>query len=446
MNGEVCVLDDGRRVRFSLKKRERDPCFLVSFKGPCGGRKERSTKETNKKRAADAAINLIREAFTPRVLTKKPTWDEAISVMTRRMEADNLRPKTIQQYLLVVSSLRRAFPEVLGPAGITPEMASRYKAMRREAGVGVRTIKGNLDNLGIVYNKWWIKEGHLLEHDPFADVTPPKADNPTPRLITPGEVQAFLDWMDARWDGWRLPRLFLEVNSLVGCRITELASAKKSGLKEGRLHFEAVTTKGRKERAVRLPPPVFEELARLPGRTYVFEAFSDQLRGLHLAKGRPHHAKRVRGYTPERLKDWMENQAVLYFEARPEARKFKLHNLRGTAMSVAKMAGVSFEDAAIAFGRHPATMREHYLALDETAISDRGWPRSRGPPGWAAGSILRHRRSGPSPTRPPDASNVGRNGGDDPLESTKDLGLVALSPLILVPKRGLEPPRAWLAH
>lgn len=368
---EVCVLDDGRRVRFSLKRRERDPFYLASFRGPDGRRKELSTREPNKKRAADAAVVMIREAFAPKTITKEPTWDEAIAAMTRQMEADNLRPTTMQQYLLVVSSLRKAFPQAKGPAEITPEMASRYKAIRRAAGVGVRTIQGNLDNLRIVYNKWWIKECRLLDHDPFADVTPPKADRPTPRLVASEEAQAFLDWLECRWNGWRLPRLFLEVKALVGCRITELVAARSSGLKEGRLHFEAVTTKGRKERAVRLPGSTFDELKAISGKTYVFEAFSEGLKDLHTRRGRLNHARRVRGYEPQRLKDWMENQAALYFEEVPTARKFKLHNLRGTAMSVAKMAGVSFEEAAIAFGCHPETMRQHYLALDEVAITDR---------------------------------------------------------------------------
>ena len=37
----------------------------------------------------------------------------------------------------------------------------------------------------------------------------------------------------------------------------------------------------------------------------------------------------------------------------------------------AKMAGVSYDDAAIAFGCNPDTMRKHYLALEEIEISDR---------------------------------------------------------------------------
>ena len=60
-----------------------------------------------------------------------------------------------------------------------------------------------------------------------------------------------------------------------------------------------------------------------------------------------------------------------YLKTHPEAKKFKLHNFRGTAMSKALEAGVSYEHAAVAFGCNPATMRQHYIALDEVAISDR---------------------------------------------------------------------------
>ena len=62
---EVCVLDDGRRVRFSLKRRVRDPFFLANFRGPDGKPKEPSTRESNKKRATDAAIVLIRDLYAP---------------------------------------------------------------------------------------------------------------------------------------------------------------------------------------------------------------------------------------------------------------------------------------------------------------------------------------------------------------------------------------------
>jgi len=190
-------------------------------------------------------------------------------------------------------------------------------------------------------------------------------------LITDAEAGDLLDWLDRRWRGRRLPVLFLEVKALIGCRITELAAARPADLKDGRITFVAETNKGRKERAAILPAPIFEELRALAGRAYVFEAFSEQLRTIHLDRGCPHHAKRVSGYRPERLKDWLENEAQLYFKKHPKRLKFKLHNLRGAAMTRAWTAGIKVEDAAIAFGCDPETMREHYLALDEQAIADR---------------------------------------------------------------------------
>ena len=176
---------------------------------------------------------------------------------------------------------------------------------------------------------------------------------------------------------WRLPLLFVEVNSLAGCRIGELAKAAKASLRDGRLYFEATTTKGRKQRAAKLPQALFDELRAIAGSTFVFETFSKQLRAIHRKRGNLHHAAMVREFAPARLIDWLQNQASDYFKANPTAEKFKLHNLRGTAMSQARMAGVSYDDVAIAFGCNPQTMREHYLALEEQQISDRVMDKMR---------------------------------------------------------------------
>ena len=61
-------------------------------------------------------------------------------------------------------------------------------------------------------------------------------------------------------------------------------------------------------------------------------------------------------------------------------------------MSRAKMAGVSYEDAAIAFGCNPETMRQHYLALDEIAITDRVMDEVQG------------RRGGEAPSSDPETT------------------------------------------
>ncbi len=389
MSSEVCILDDGRRVRFSIKKRQRDPFYLVNFRGPDGQWRELSTKEGNKKRATDAALVLIREAFTPVVEPpKNPSWEEALDTMLRQMKADNLRSSTIDQYKFVVNGLRSAFPDTHGPAAITPAMASRYKVIRTEAGVSVRTVQGNLDNLNIVFNKWWIKECKILTGNPFADVSMPKADRPTPRKLTDEEVAAFLGWLQKRWRDWRLPNLFLEVKGLVGCRITELASAVTSDLRDGRIHFPANLTKGRKERAVKLPPAIFEELRAIAGPHFVFEAHSAQLRRFYVQRGWTRQAKMVEEFSPKRLRLWLEREKRLYLKKNPGVKKFKLHNLRGAAMSKAKEAGIHFEDAATAFGCNPDTMRKHYLAMDEVAVTDRVMEAIQG------------KRNGTEPTQP----------------------------------------------
>ena len=377
MNSEVCVLDGGQRVRFSLKKRERDPFYLVSFKGPDGRRKEHSTKESNKRRATDAAVVLIRSAFTPKAdAPSNPSWEEAIGILLPSMRADGLRATTIDQYLLVIKTLRRTFPDAHGPAEITPSMATRFKALRREKGrwgrpLSVRTVQGNLDNLNIIYNKWWIAECKLLTSNPFADVSPLKADKPSPRVLLPQEVATFFEWMSRRWAGWRLPILFLEVKRQVGCRIMELASASSTDLRDGRLHFPADVTKGRKERGVRLPTGIYDELRLIAGPRYVWEAFPAQLRRAFDDRGWKRAGRVEPDFRPIRLKKWLQREKRTYLKRNPEAKLFKLHNLRGTAMTRAKEAGVSYEDAAVAFGCNPDTMRKHYIALDETAVSDR---------------------------------------------------------------------------
>ena len=47
-------------------------------------------------------------------------------------------------------------------------------------------------------------------------------------------------------------------------------------------------------------------------------------------------------------------------------------------MSKARMLGVTYDDAAVAFGCNPETMRRHYLALNEVDITDRVMGRLHG--------------------------------------------------------------------
>lgn len=287
------------------------------------------------------------------------------------MTAQGLRPATIDDYTFAIRSLREIYPKSGGPVDISSQMAERYKLKRQKDGNSAWTVRSDINALRVIYRKWWIKIAKIVTENPFVDVEFPKVDKQPPRVLLNSEMNDFFNWLLNRWCGWRLPVWFLEVKGLVGCRITELASIHSSGLKDGRIKFEAITTKGRKQRSVKIPSSIYHELKKQAGRNHVFGNFSKQLRAIHIKRGKPNHAKCVRDFTPNRLKSWLQKQKTLYLKTNPEIKQFKLHNFRGTAMSKARMAGISYDDAAVAFGCHPETMRKHYISVDELEITDR---------------------------------------------------------------------------
>jgi hypothetical protein len=83
-------------------------------------------------------------------------------------------------------------------------------------------------------------------------------------------------------------------------------------------------------------------------------------------------------FDPGCLVNWLQDRLDEFRKEHTDIPRFKLHNFRGTAMSRAKEAGASYDEAAIAFGCHPETMRRHYVKLDETAISDDVMDRIQG--------------------------------------------------------------------
>jgi integrase len=368
---EVCILPDGRPVKFLLQQRAgRDPFYNVRFVDPDKRRIERSTKCASLKGARDAACRIIRDEYTPKSAFPNMPWDEAITKITAAMRAQNLRERSIEEYLAVVRTLRKIYPTSRGPADITEALAKQFKLTRQQASLSPRTVAGNIGNLSIVWGKWLRDELSILDHNPWDAVELPKLDKPAPRFIQPEEEQAFFAWLSQRWNDWRLPLLFLEVKGLIGCRVLELCSVQSSDFRDGRLTFEAVTTKGRKTRKAKLPESICREFEALAGPVYLWERYSEQLREFYRRKGEDNHAKCVKDFHPRRLKRFLQNEVTAYCQTHPDVRPFTIHDFRGTAMSTAKMAGVTYDEAAITFGCHPETMRRHYLVINEVAIAD----------------------------------------------------------------------------
>ncbi len=367
MASEVCELPDGRRIRYFLKKRKGRPCCFACFVGRDDKRHESSTSERNLKRAQESAIAVIRDAYATKIAFI--AWDDAMKLAVRHMKANNLRGTTIQQYELAVKTLRKVFPKSAGPSDITPAMAEQFKVARLEQGRKPRTVENDIGNLNIVYGHWFRHTLKVVEANPFADVEPPRYDKATPRYIEEKEQEALFKWITKRW-GWRLPILFLETKAAIGCRIGELSAALTCNLQNSRLYFTADATKGREARACLLPANLYQELQAIAGPTYLFEGFSEELRAVYRAKGNRYAANAIKEFTPARLKRWIQDAAKAYFDT-TKAPRFKLHNFRGTAMSKARLAGISYDDAAVAFDCDPRVMQQHYAAFDKASIADR---------------------------------------------------------------------------
>ena len=125
----------------------------------------------------------------------------------------------------------------------------------------------------------------------------------------------------------------------------ELASASTGRFRDGRLYFPADETKGRKERGVKLPTAVYEELRSIAGKRYIWESLPTNFVGC-TSNGVGDGPGVETDYHPDRFKKWLQRQKRIYLKQNPTAKSFKLHNLRGTAMTKAKEAGISYEDAA----------------------------------------------------------------------------------------------------
>lgn len=365
----ICVLGDGRRVPFSLKRRERDPFYLVCFRSPKGTRLEKSTKEVNQKRAVEAAGPVIRQEYEPKALALWITWDEAVDRLTKALNENNNKARTLKDYLSTIRVVREAYPESRGPQDITSPLAKQFKTRYQAATKSAYTVANRLNKLSVIWNKWFIETLELLTANPWEDVPPPKLEKLTPRLLTLEEIEAFLTWLDRRWYGWQTPRLFFTVKGMVGCRLGELCSLRSTQLQDGRIVFPPDATKGRKERKALLPADIFAELKKVAGPVYLWERYTDARREI-LTKRKQSKASRVRPFDPIRLERWMQKQIQRYLKENRQAKPFSAHDFRRQAMTAAYQAGVSLDRASTAFGCNPNTMRAFYLSLDETAIAD----------------------------------------------------------------------------
>jgi len=187
-----------------------------------------------------------------------------------------------------------------------------------------------------------------------------------------------------------LPIVYLEVAALLGWRATEIASLREDDLlADGYVRVSAESSKTRKHKYGWLPVDLHDELRACCSGGFAFGRFSDGLRRLLLLwKRRPHHAAKIKEFSPERFVGWLQDELQRYNDHRaaeaaaavPPAEwlSFTLHDFRRTAITGMQMAGVTEKEASVMVGATPEVMRRHYEKLDQLAIAKRNVQRRLG--------------------------------------------------------------------
>jgi integrase len=304
------------------------------------------------------------------------TWDEAVKRLKTRLGTSGNRKGTLDYYLKVIRLVRRRYDitPTHGPADITPGMAACFRdhmmsnESRRKKPVSAHYVAGLLQGLSSLWQKWFIDDLRIVAGNPWQDVEPPKADKLAVKFATDAMIEHFYSWLKERFGDWPFPKLFLSTKAYTGCRLMDLCALKSAQLKEGRLVFPADLTKGRKERKVPLPDDLFAALDAFKGETWLWENYPSGLKAALQAKGWPTHQLKP-GFEAQRLYYWVGLLFSDYHKAHPD-QTLTSHMFRKRAFTLAWEAGVDPRKASIAYGCNVHTVMEHYVAMDEQAVTD----------------------------------------------------------------------------
>lgn len=366
----------GRLVGYSLLKRKNEPTYTVYFRAPDGARRKRDTNQTGLERAKQAATAIIDEVYAPQhAPAQTVTWDEAVARLERAAPAAGLRPESLAYYLKLIRRIRTMYAATDGPANISEGMAETWKTefsttkTRRKKPPSQHTVFSMVRGFSALWQNWFVDKLGICPGNPWQRVEPPKTDKIEVKVIDDDTLEHFLCWLDARFGEWQLPRLFLETKAVTGCRLKDLCSVESSQLRDGRLHFRADQTKGRKARSVSLPEALASSLAAIAGKTYLWQSYPVGLKAAVERMKRPTHRIKPE-FVPARLYHWIETLFLDYGKAHPDQPKINSHQLRKRAFTAAWGAGIDPRKAAIAYGCNVDTVMRHYVSMDEQQVTD----------------------------------------------------------------------------
>ncbi len=324
----------------------------------------------------EAARVIIEQEYAPAPTNPdKVTWDQAIERLKSRLATSGNRASTLGYYLKLIRLVRKLYPCTDHPADISPAGAARFRDWmmstpgRRKKLPSAHYVAGVLGGLSALWQKWFMDDLKIMAGNPWQDVEPPRADKLPVRYASDELIERFYEWLGKRFGEWVFPKLFLSTKAYTGCRLMDLCSLKSGQLRGGRLVFPADLTKGRKERAVPLPEKLYASLDEFKGETWLWENYIPGLKAALAAKGWPSFQLKDE-FAPQRLYFWIETQFADYRKAFPDRPVLTSHMFRKRAFTMAWQAGVDPRREAIAYGCNVDTLMQHYVSLDEQAVTD----------------------------------------------------------------------------
>jgi integrase len=370
------VLVHGRVVGYSVKKPGNSPTYVMYYRTLDGRQNKRDTNQTSMEKARKTAEAVLADLYAPsRKAAEIVTWEEVILRLKAKATAGGLRAPTIAYYEKLIRYIRRFSGPTIGPADITKGLAEAWKKTfaakptRRGKLPSQHTVFSLIRGFSALWQQWFIEQLGVCPGNPWQDVEPPKTDRIEVRVIDEDTLSHFLAWLDGRYFGWQLPRLFIETKAVTGCRLMDLAGIRSNQLRDGKLHFAADQTKGRKERKVPLPAELYARLDAIKGPVYLWESYPQGLIGAVKKMGCPTHRIKT-DFVPQRLYHWIETLFIDYGKANPDRPPIHSHQLRKRAFTAAWENDIDPRKAAIAFACNPDTVMKHYVALDEQAVTE----------------------------------------------------------------------------
>jgi site-specific recombinase XerD len=370
---ESCVVH-GSLVGYALAQRA-GGVYFAYFRGPDGSRKEKITNQTGREKARTAAVAIIDREYNPGTSVEKVGWDEAVARLKVAVEANGRRGKTLDSYVKHVTAFSH-WSGTKGPADVTPALAAKYrhhlqtkKCRAGKVGQSPHTVVSTLGTLTSVWHRWFVTELKICATNPWAEVDPPKTDEPVVRFADDATVEKFLAWLADRFPGWAMPTVLVRVKLQTGCRVADLCALRSADVNGRNVTFQGQDTKGRRSRTIPLSADLAEAVEGVKGRTYLWDRHPAELRDALKANGWPTH-RLARDFSPARLAGWIMTVFADFNRAHP-GHRLTSHLFRKRAFTLASLAGVDSRDASIAFACHPDTAARHYNAVDRTQIAAR---------------------------------------------------------------------------